>query len=503
MVEGVKDYAIFMLSPFGLIESSNQGAKELQGYAENEILGKHFSIFYPEAAKATNYPEYELEQAQKHGRFEDEGWRIRKDGSPFFANVIITALYNEQGELLGFSKITRDLTEKREAEERLRKSEERYRMLVEGVKDYAIFLLDPQGHIASWNQGAKRLKGYEESEIIGKHFSIFYTPQKVEERYPEYELEQVLKYGKFEDEGLRVKKDGSTFYASVVITALYGANKELIGFSKITRDLTERKQAEENLRLLNVRLETRVRERTEELSQKVKELKTINADLDNFIYTASHDLKAPLTNIQGLIDALSDTLRAKQGIDEEMEGLLDMINLSIQRFMNTVRDLAAVNASQRIGKEDVIPVDLSVLLEDVTLSIDHLVKESNAQFHLDVAHDFALRFSKIHIRSILFNLLSNAIKYRSPQRALVVYIKAYKEGSFYCIEVKDNGMGFREENKEKVFQLFQRLHSHVDGSGIGLYIIKKIVDNVGGHINVSSAVDGGATFTICLPDTEQ
>ena len=248
LVEGVRDYAIFLLDTEGNVASWNQGAERLKGYQPAEIIGRHFSTFYPQAAIDKCWPQHELETAARLGRFEDEGWRVRKDGSLFWANVIITAMRDRDGHLVGFSKITRDLTERRENEERLRRSEERFRAIVESVQDYAIFMLDPTGHVASWNAGAQRIKGWRESEIIGKHFSIFYPPEALDIDWPAKELAEARRVGRFEDEGWRVRKDGTRFWANVVITALRGPDGNLLGFSKITRDLTERREHEEVLR---------------------------------------------------------------------------------------------------------------------------------------------------------------------------------------------------------------------------------------------------------------
>ena len=248
LVQTISDYAIFLLDAEGHIQTWNRGAELIKGYKAAEIIGKHFSVFYPRSAVERGWPQHELETARRIGRFEDEGWRIRKDGTRFWANVVITAMHDDQGRLLGFSKVTRDLTERRNNEERLRQSEERFRLLLEGVQEYAIFMLDTTGHVATWNAGAERLKGYTAAEIIGKHFSIFYPPEALERDWPAYEMEQAIKTGRFEDEGWRVKKDGSRFWANVVITTLRDREGVHVGFSKITRDLTERRNAEERLR---------------------------------------------------------------------------------------------------------------------------------------------------------------------------------------------------------------------------------------------------------------
>jgi PAS domain S-box-containing protein len=249
LVESVSDYAIFLLDADGTVLSWNRGAQRIKGYEPAEIIGKHFSVFYPKGAIDKRWPEHELETAKRLGRFEDEGWRVRKDGSLFWANVIITTLRDDAGRLLGYSKITQDLTERRQNEERLRQSEERFRLIVEGMQDYAIFLLDPAGHVASWNAGAQRIKGYRADEIIGKHFSTFYPEEAIARDWPAQELREAMRLGRFEDEGWRVRKDGTRFWANVVITALYDSQGRHRGFSKITRDLTERRASGERLRI--------------------------------------------------------------------------------------------------------------------------------------------------------------------------------------------------------------------------------------------------------------
>ncbi len=254
LIESVSDHALYMLDPRGYVTTWNVGAERLKGYSANEILGKHFSLFFPPEAVSARQPEHELEVAARDGRFEDESWRVRKDGSRFWANVVVTAIHDDKGTLVGFAKVTRDLSAQRAAHEQLRRSEERLRLLVEAVSDYAVYMLDPAGFVTTWNQGAQRLKGYSPAEILGEHFSRFFPPEAVRAGKPEAELVAAREHGRFEDEGWRVRKDGTRFWASVVITPIRGSQGELLGFAKVTRDLTDRRRTEEELRRSEERL---------------------------------------------------------------------------------------------------------------------------------------------------------------------------------------------------------------------------------------------------------
>jgi PAS domain S-box-containing protein len=250
LVESVVDYAIFMLDTEGHVATWNIGAEKIKGYRAAEIIGQHFSKFYTTEDVAAGKPQHELDVAKSDGRIEDEGWRVRKDGTRFWANVTLTALRDETGKLRGYGKVTRDLTERWRVEEDLRRSEERFRLLVEHVADYAIYLLDPEGRVATWNLGAERMKGYETREILGSSFARFFPQEDVESGKPARELETARTCGRFEDEGWRVRKDGSRFWANAVLTVLRDGRGNVLGFAKITRDLTARRAAEEQSRRL-------------------------------------------------------------------------------------------------------------------------------------------------------------------------------------------------------------------------------------------------------------
>jgi PAS domain S-box-containing protein len=246
-IDNVQDYAIFMLNPEGRISTWNAGAERIKGYRSSEIIGRHFSSFYLEEDVRAGKPERLLGVAEKYGRVEDEGWRVRKDGSQFWAGVTIAAVRNAAGQILGFGKVTRDLTERRRAELALRRSELRSHAFVDAVQDYAIFMLDPSGCVSTWNVGAERIKGYKPSEIIGQHFSRFYPEQDIRAGKPDMELHIAARDGRFEDEGWRIRKDGSKFWANVIITPIKDDREGLIGFSKVTRDSTDRMLAQRSL----------------------------------------------------------------------------------------------------------------------------------------------------------------------------------------------------------------------------------------------------------------
>lgn len=243
LVQSIVDYAIYLLDPNGHVTSWNVGAERIKGFKEEEIVGKHFSIFYTKEDRKAGLPDLVLDTARREGKFEGEGWRIRKDGSTFWASVVIDRICDDNGKVIGFAKITRDMTEKRNSDQALLEAERRFRILVQGVTDYAIFMLDPEGRVANWNSGAQRIKGYSPQEIIGEHFSRFYTSEDRANDLPKTALETARKTGRYEAEGWRMRKDGSRLWASVVIDAIHDEDGRLIGFAKITRDMTEKREA--------------------------------------------------------------------------------------------------------------------------------------------------------------------------------------------------------------------------------------------------------------------
>ncbi len=490
LVDSVKDYAIFMLDPAGRVLTWNTGAECIKGYTAGEIIGKHFSQFYPLEAKEIAFPQQALEIAGREGSFEHEGWRVRKDGSLFWANVVITAVRDQKGQLIGFAKVTRDLTRRKGLEEALvnshqalKQSEARYRLLIDNVKDYAIFMLTPEGHVATWNIGAQRIKGYRAEEIIGQHFSLFYPVEVVQTGFPAYELRKALGDGRFEDEGWRVRKDGSRFWANVVISPLYDEQQIHIGFAKVTRDLSQQLRNEE------------LTQKNQELLQINRDLDRVNKDLDNFVYAASHDLKAPILNLEGLLKALEKRLSTQTRQDQSVEQIYQLLYRSVARLKATIGDLTEVARIGKENQEDVARIPIADILTEVQEDLESQIQEAGA--HIEQKLNCPdVHFSRKNLKSIFYNLLSNALKYRSPDRPLKVVITCQTQEEYYVLSVQDNGLGMDMRHEEKIFALFKRLHSHVEGTGVGLYMVKKMIENAGGRIRVESQVGVGSTFQV-------
>lgn len=477
LVNAVTDYAIFVLDPQGHIASWNPGAERIKGYKPDEIIGKHFSIFYEEEEKRAGKPDFELRVAAREGRFEDEGWRVRKDGTLFWANVVITAIHDDNGRLLGFGKITRDLTERRAAEER-------YRLLVEGVTDYAIFTLDPTGVITSWNPGAERIKGYTPDEIIGQHFSRFYTPEDVEAGLPATVLQSALQSGHWEGEGWRVRKDGLRFWSSVVVTPLWDARGELYGFSKITRDISDRQQLLEQIKQHADELEVRVRDREQ-----------TNAELEAFSYSVSHDLRAPLRIIEGFATALEEDAGDK--LDETARGYLKEINGAAVRMSRLVQDLLEYS---RVSRTELAlgPVPVGEAVENAVKQLG----EPATGLKVSVPAKLWVMAHRNTLVQVIFNLVSNALKFHPPgvHPQVQVGCEARPNG-FVRLSVTDEGIGIAPQHHERIFQVFERLHGPdgYPGTGIGLAIVKRGIERMRGRYGLISEPGKGSTFWIELP----
>ena len=476
LVEGVTDYAIFILTPEGIVASWNAGAERIKGYRADEIVGRHFSQFYPQEAIDSGWPESELRSARRLGRFEDEGWRKRKDGSLFWANVVITAVRTPEGDLVGFSKITRDLTERRAHEEALRHSEESFRLLIEGVKDHAIYRLDPDGAVVSWNAGAERVIGFKAAEAIGRGFAEFYPHEAISAGTPQRHLDMARTVGFVEDTGWRLRRDGSRFLAYVAVTALRHEDGALRGFAAVTRDISEQ--------------------------HRLVELETEGKRITEFIAMLAHELRNPLAPIRNAIGVMQ-----RESCSPKVEWGREMISRQVDHLTHLVDDLLDVSriTSGKILLEKV-PLDLNSLVASAVESVHPSMEASGHQLSFRPS-DTPMRLSgdPIRLSQVVVNLLTNAQKYTPSGGEIEVRLE--RAGGRFYIRVRDNGIGMSEELVARAFDLFVQGERSLDrsegGLGIGLTLVKRITALHGGTVTALSQGPGrGSEFVVSLPAPE-
>ena len=608
LVTTVKDYAIFLLDPAGHVASWNAGAQHIKGYAATEVIGKHISIFYRPEDAAAGRPKTLLDTAAAHGRVEDEGWRVRKDGSRFWANVVITALRDADGRLRGFGKVTRDLTARKQAEERLRQSEEdlattlysigdavlatdehgrvtrinrvgerltgwseadaigrpidevfniinedtrtkavnpvrrvlvegtvvglanhtaiisrdgierpiadsgapirdargatrgavlvfrdvtderladdavrqseeKLRLMIASIADYAIFMLDPQGGVASWNPGAAKITGYTEQEIIGVSFARFFTADDVAKGRPAQELATATAHGRFEAEAWRTRKDGSHFWAAIVIAPMHDAAGRLVGFVKTTRDLTEpRRMEQERIRLAQAQEAVRLR--------------------DEFLSIASHELKTPLTALQLHLQSARDKVAR---IDDKIAETLTKatrVGERLAQLIDTLLDVSRIATGQL--KLNLETCDLADAVRDIGERLHEAASRAGCELSIAVPAEICGKWDRLRIEQVLMNLLANAIKYAAGRP---IQVSARRDAETAVLQVCDQGPGIAQGQLSRIFERFERAVSarHYGGMGLGLYVARQIADAHGGTITVANVPDGGACFTVRLP----
>ncbi|RRH87059.1 PAS domain S-box protein [Variovorax beijingensis] len=478
MVDSVTDYAIIVLDPGGIVISWNEGARQLEGYDAPEVLGRHFSLFYPTELLEQNRPEQALETARRDGRLEEEGWRLRSDGTRFWASVVITRITGAGGEVRGFSLITRDRSENRRQDEMLRMSEERFRLLVEGVKDYAIFMLDPGGHIVSWNLGAQKNKGYEASEIIGQHFSRFYPPEVAATGWPEQELRNALRDGRFEDEGWRIRKDGSRFWASVVITALHDATGRHRGFAKVTRDLTERRR--------------------------VTALEDEGRRVTNFLAMLGHELRNPLAPISNALELLKREKTESAAVVHTR----DIIGRQLRQLTRLVDDLLDVGriTSGKIQLENK-PVRLRDAIAEAIEAVRPLIEGKSQTLHLQAQDaDPWIAGDSARVIQIVSNLVHNAAKFTGNGGN--IHVSLSRTAADADISVRDDGPGIPPQDLQRIFDLFvqgeQNLARTQGGLGLGLSLVQQLTTLHGGRVSAFSTgrPGEGSEFVVQFPTTE-
>jgi PAS domain S-box-containing protein len=494
LVDAVSDYSIFMLDATGHVSTWNPGAQKTKGYTAGEIIGRHFSAFYTPQDQAAGRPAQILESVRRNGRFEEEGWRVRKDGTRFWAWVVISLLRNEEGVSIGFAKVTRDLTERRAAEEQLRESEERFRLLVASVADYAIYRLSPTGHVQTWNLGAQRMKGWSADEIIGQNFEVFFREEDRVARKPQHELQVAGSTGRFEDEGYRVRKDGSSFWANVVLTAIRDGRGGLLGFAKVTRDLTARRLAEETERELS--RAHAARSLAEAIARKSDEANRIK---DEFLATVSHELRTPLNAIVGW----ASILRQRE-LDASLARPLEIIERNAQAQVKIIEDILDVSriiaGKMRIDPQ---PADLVTITNQAVEVTRHsaLAKQIQVEFPQAGDHCWLVGDAE-RIQQVIWNLLSNAIKFTGPGGAVSIHIE--RSEANVSVSVTDSGIGLDPDLVPALFERFKQEDSSTTrrfgGLGLGLALVRHIAELHGGWVSASSPGRGrGSTFTLTLP----
>ncbi|HSW04302.1 PAS domain-containing hybrid sensor histidine kinase/response regulator [Aquabacterium sp.] len=475
LVDSVQDYAIFLLDPHGTVVSWNEGARRIKGYEAAEIIGHSFETFYEPEAVASGWPQKELQHATALGRFEDEGLRVRKDGTRFWASVIITALRNPQGTLIGFAKVTRDLSERRAQEEALRRSEEQLKLLIDSVRDCAIVMLDPSGVVLSWNTAAESITGYAAIEAIGHDHAMFFGASDVAAGKPAAELHRARLEGRSESQGWCVRKDGSAFWAGTAITPMLDPLGALRGFALVTRDLTDQR------RLLELEQATR---RTHE-----------------FLAVLGHELRNPLAPIRNAVSIM----QLHPQMPAALTGPRDVIDRQLQQLTRLVDDLldaARIFAGKiqlQLGRIDFREV-VKASLEAIQASAD----KRRQVLHASVpAAPVWVHGDASRLIQALHNVLDNAVKFTPEEGNIRVETRI--AGASCVTTVNDSGRGIAGDKLERIFQMFVQEDSEAgsprtSGLGIGLNLARSLLERQGGRLTAHSAgVGQGSKFTMLMP----
>jgi len=489
LIDAVKDYAIFLLDADGNVATWNTGAQIFKGYTAEEIIGQHFSVFYTEEDRAAGLPAKALHTARTEGRFEGEGWRLRKDGTRFWTHVVMDPVIDTDGSVIGFAKITRDVSDRRAMDDALRESERRFALLVQGVHDYAIYMLDPEGNITNWNTGAEAIKGYKAEEIIGRHFSLFYTPEDRAANRPAIALKTALKEGKYSGEVQRVRKNGERFWASVLIDPIHDDKGELIGFAKVTRDISEKKRAEEEL------------ERSREALIQAQKMEAIG----RLTGGVAHDFNNLLT----VIRASADFLRRPNLPEEKRARYIQAIADTAERATALTGQLLAFARRQPLQPE---PFDVNARLRGLQQIIGTTIGSAvRVALELPDAPQM-VEADPSQFDTAILNMVINArdamprggeIRISSAAAEGVPGVRGHAPatGAFVVVRIQDTGTGIPADTLSHIFEPFFTTKPVDKGTGLGLSQVYGFAKQSHGEIDVESEVGVGTTFTLYLPRT--
>jgi PAS domain S-box-containing protein len=487
LIDSIVDYAICMLDPDGMVSSWNSGAQRSKGYVAGEIIGKHFSSFYLEEDRLAGKPEEGLMRARTEGRFETEGWRVRKDGTRFWANVVIDPVWDDDGSLAGYAKVTRDLTAQQQDKDLLRKSEEQFRILVQGVADYAIYMLDTEGLVSSWNSGAQRIKGFAADEIVGKHFSMFYTAEDRANKEPERALRLALETGRYEKEGLRLRKGGTPFWAHVVLDRILDDEGRHIGFAKITRDITDKREAD--MALADAREALFQSQKLEAVGQLTG---GVAHDFNNLLMAILSCLELLESQCQDKPQALSLLANATSGaqrgaaLTQRMLAFarkqeLKPTRVDLRDLVRDIGDLLQRSAGPTVTIDTLFPLSINnVLVDGNQLELALLNLVMNARDAMPNGGRITIATRQETIR-------------RAPHRT------GLPVGHYICLAVTDEGQGMDAATLQRAMEPFFTTKGVGKGTGLGLSMVHGLAEQSGGRLVMHSAVGRGTTAEMWLP----
>ncbi|MCC8942752.1 PAS domain S-box protein, partial [Bradyrhizobium sp. Arg68] len=471
---GAVDYAICMLAADGRVINWNKGAERTTGHNARAILGKHFSEFYLPEDRASGLPAKALRIARKEKHFLTEGWRLRKDGSKFYASVVIDPIY-ETRKLVGYAMVIRDMTELRQARADLEASENQFRLLVSNVTDYALYMLTPAGIVATWNAGGQRINGYAPDEIIGQSFSRFYTPADQAAGKPARALKIAEETGHYEEEGWRVRKDGSFFWASVVIDPIRDAHGTLVGFAKITRDVSERREAQQKL---------------EQVQRQLAETLKMDA-LGQLTGGVAHDFNNLLMIISGNLHRIKREVTSERG-----RAALGAIETATERAASLTSQLLTFARRQSVNPKTINVADQIASVREVLSSALGSRVRLNIEIQPEVWPVFV---DPTDFETALINLVVNARDATADGGTVTVSARNVPEADHVVVSVADTGEGIPDDVLSKVFDPFFTTKPIGRGTGLGLSQVHGFAHQAGGRVEIASTLGKGTTVSIVLP----